>query len=253
MIKQSSHSNAKDFIANRSVKHPAKRRGRLFQQGGTLLGLIVGLIIGLSIAVVVAVTIKSTPLPFVNKLGKPDKPGDSSGQIGDPNKPLYGNNAAAKEAAKPFVKKAEEERAAKEAQAAGEAGKPELPATAKLDAKPEIKPDAGAPVIDKSAPPKLSADKLQASIDKSAKPDNAEEKFIYYLQAGAFLEQADAENTKAKLALLGVSANIAERKSENGTLYRVRIGPFSQMEAMSRMRSKLSDNGVDVAVVRMPK
>ena len=47
--------------------------------------------------------------------------------------------------------------------------------------------------------------------------------------------------------------SIAERKSELGTLYRVRVGPFSEIEAMNRARLRLSDNGVDAAVVKVPK
>ena len=66
-------------------------------------------------------------------------------------------------------------------------------------------------------------------------------------------EQADAENIKAKLALLGFEARVTERLSDSGTLYRVRVGPFGQIETMNRTREKLSDNGVDVAVVRSPK
>jgi len=33
----------------------------------------------------------------------------------------------------------------------------------------------------------------------------------------------------------------------------VRIGPFNQVDAMNRARTKLSDNGIDVAVVRNSK
>jgi len=36
-------------------------------------------------------------------------------------------------------------------------------------------------------------------------------------------------------------------------LHRVRMGPFNQVEAMNRVRSKLSENGIDVAVVRNQK
>ena len=52
---------------------------------------------------------------------------------------------------------------------------------------------------------------------------------------------------------MGVAASIAERKSELGNLYRVRVGPFADVEGMNRARARLSDNGVDVAVVRVPK
>jgi cell division protein FtsN len=205
-------------------------------RGGTLLGLIIGLIIGLAIAVGVAMTIKNTPLPFTNKLGKQDKPAEPvAGQAADPNKPLYGNREAAKEAAKDFAKKMEEGKAAEVQADAKKEGtnKPDSTQTAKVDGKP--------PVIDKSTP------------EKAQKADAGDEKWTYYLQAGAFLEQADAENAKAKLALMGFAASIAERQSDNGILYRVRIGPFGQLETMNRVRTKLSDNGVDVAVVRVPK
>ncbi|MDB5797487.1 MAG: hypothetical protein JWP36_1389 [Paucimonas sp.] len=232
------------------------------QGGGTLLGLIMGLVIGLSIAVVVAITIKNTPLPFTNKLGRPEKAPDAASAVADPNRTLRGNKDAAREAARQSAKPAEEKpaEAASEAKEAARAAAKE-PAADKESAKESAKEAAKgatreapkaiakggenkAPVVDKSI-----------TIDGRSKEPGAaaDEKFTYYLQAGAFLEQADAENTKAKLALMGVGAGIAERKSDNGTLYRVRIGPFAQLEAMNRVRSKLTDNGVDVAVVRVPK
>lgn len=221
------------------------------QAGGTLLGLIVGLIIGLSIAVVVAIMIKNTPLPFTNKVSRPEKGPEASGPVADPNKALYGNREPAREAARQFAKPAEEAKPAEGGAAPATSPDPirdiananATPATNAKLAKPA---EGRAPVVDKSAP----AEGKLAKLDPAPATD---EKFTYYLQAGAFLEQADAENTKARLALMGVGANIAERKSDNGTLYRVRIGPFAQFEAMNRVRGKLSENGVDVAVVRVPK
>jgi cell division protein FtsN len=205
------------------------------QAGSTLLGVIVGLVIGLLVAVIVAMMIKNTSLPFANRQGKQDKPAEA-GQLTDPNKPLYGSKSPLKDTVKDLVKKAEEEKSAIALPPEVKTFDPRL--NAKLDSKP--------PIADKPIAEKPAADKTQKS-------DNGEEKFTYYLQAGAFLEQGDAENTKAKLALMGFSANIVERPSENGILYRVRMGPFSQLETMNRTRGRLTDNGVDVAVVRVPK
>lgn len=208
------------------------------QTGGTLLGLIIGLIIGLGIAVAVAITIKNTPLPFVDKMGKSDR--TPAGKMADPNKPLYGNREAAKAASKQFTNKAEApaDDVSDKGDAIAEAVKnSEAKIPVKLDAKP-VQPKARAE--EKSNGGKTAAAK-------------SEEKYTYFLQAGAFLEQMDADNTKAKLALLGFSANIEEKQSDNGTLYRVRIGPFGEQQVMNRMRGKLSDNGVDAAVVRVPK
>lgn len=217
------------------------------QAGGTLLGLILGLIIGLSIAVVVAIMIKNTSLPFTNKVGRPEKgPEAASSPVVDPNKGLHGNKEPAREASRQFAKPAEADKPADPAAAAKEAAKDAGKDTPKDTARSDKAAEGRAPVVDKSAP----ADRL-AKVDPA--PAAGDEKFTYYLQAGAFLEQADAENTKARLALMGVAASIAERKGDNGTLYRVRIGPFAQLEAMNRVRGKLTDNGVDVAVVRVPK
>lgn len=210
------------------------------QAGGTFLGIIIGLIIGLGIAVGVAVTINKTPIPFVDRGFKPNKDPEA-GQMPDLNKSLYGNREPAKQAAREFQK---DEPAASAEPAAGQAATaPAAPATAPAAAATPAA-SAKAPAADQAKP-----------ADAAAAKDGAagEEKWTYYLQAGAFREQGDAENAKAKLALLGVESSISERSADTGTLYRVRVGPFAQVDAMNRIRSKLSENGVDVAVVRIQK
>lgn len=204
------------------------------QAGGTFLGIIIGLIIGLGIAVGVAVTINKTPIPFVDRGFKPNKDPEA-GQMPDLNKSLYGNREAAKQAAREFQK--DEPAVSAEPAAAAPAAAPATPVATSAPAK--------APAADKAKPAEGAAAAKEAAA--------GEEKWSYYLQAGAFREQADAENAKAKLALLGVESNISERSADTGTLYRVRVGPFSQVDAMNRIRSKLSENGVDVAVVRIQK
>lgn len=223
---------------------------KLQQHGSTLLGVIIGLIVGLAIAVVVALVITKGSSPFVNKVGKVDKASESAtGQIGDPNKPLYSKQEAAKEAAKEFVKEAPATPAATETRS--ETAATEKPATVKPDTPPATKPASDT----RASEDKL--DKLVAQVekngDKQPKTEAVEEKWTYYLQAGAFREQVDAENTRAKLALLGYEANIVERNSDNGVLYRVRLGPYTQIEAMNKVRNKLSENGIDVAVARNQK
>ncbi len=214
---------------------------RIKQAGGTFLGIIIGLIIGLTIAVVVALMITKTPVPFINRTAKEKTPEPTANQMADPNKALYGNKDAAKEAAKEFAK---EEPAAGQA-AAQQPSQSAQPAAQTTDSKAVVKSDTKAPVVDKS-----TTDKPKDAV---AKADSLEDKFNFYLQVGAFRDQADAESTKAKLALQGFEAQVSERPSENGVLYRVRVGPFGQIEAMNKVRSKMSDSGVDVAVVRIPK
>ncbi|GAC1335773.1 MAG: hypothetical protein NVSMB28_33090 [Collimonas sp.] len=230
------------------------------QAGGTLLGLIFGLIIGLAIAVVVAIMITKTPTPFTNKTTKTDKtpevataPAAStsaapSNALPDPNKSLYGNKDAAKEAAKAFAPQAPAP-----ALSADGTPPPSSAAEKKLDALVAKAQDSkSAPVVDKSTADKtrkVAGDIAEAKTKAAAGDDN----WIYFLQVGAFREQTEAESAKARLALMGFEARISERQADTGSLYRVRIGPFNQLETMNRIRGKLSDNGVNAAVVRAAK
>lgn len=195
------------------------------QHGGTILGIIIGLVIGLGIALAVAVVITKTPMPFTNKLARPEKAAEpTAGQRADPNQPLYGNRSAARDAAKDLARP------------------PVLSAPVNTAAPPT---DNKAPVVELS--PNAGKPK------KADAADGAEDKWSYMLQAGAFRGQSDAESLRAKLALIGVEAKVSERQSENGVLYRVRVGPFNQLDAMNRIRTKMSDNGVDAAVVRIAR
>ena len=210
------------------------------QAGGTVLGVIIGLVVGLGIAIVVAVMITKSSLPFTNKQAQPERAGAGTTQVTDPNKPLYGNKEPAREAAKNFTPKPPENAVSADAKAplVVEKSTPEKPRSGE-----RVSPNGDTHAIDK--PAAKAADKVAV-----VKTDGADEKWIYFLQAGAFREPSDAESAKAKLALMGFEANISERPSDSGPLYRVRVGPFNQLEIMTRARTKLSDNGVDVAVVR---
>jgi cell division protein FtsN len=213
------------------------------QHGGTILGIIIGLVIGLGIALGVAMMITKTPVPFTDKFGKTaGRQADQTGGVmADPNKPLYGNKAAAREAAKSLVKESESDQA------------PPPPNTVVQQPEPKVaKAEAKVPVAEQSTAEKKPDVKIvDARVEP--KPEASDDKWNYYLQAGAFREQNDAEAMRAKLALMGVEAKVSERQSENGTLYRVRIGPFNQLDPMNKVRGKLSDNGVDAAVVRLSK
>jgi cell division protein FtsN len=219
------------------------------QQGNTFIGIVIGLVIGLSIAVVVALMITKGSTPFTDK-GHPGKATEpTAGQVADPNKPMYGNKDAAREAAKDL---------AKDQQPAA----PAAPATPAPAAPPQHAADQLQAMVDKiqAAPAKPAATPNAANVTpqpaaKSAAAADAggDDKFIYYLQAGAFREVADAENARAKLALLGFEANISDRTTDTGVLHRVRVGPYNQVEAMNKARAKLSESGVDVAVVRNQK
>lgn len=223
------------------------------QQGNTLLGIIIGLVIGLGIAVVVALVITKGASPFTDKSGKAGKSAEpTAGQIADPNKPMYGNKEAAKEAARDFSKEPREIAAPTQpaAPAPAPAQQPKAPPPDALQELIGTLKDKPAPKTPAAAAP---APQAKADVKAEAKADAASDKWIYYLQAGAFHDMSDAESTRGKLALLGFEAAISDRSTDAGVLHRVRIGPFNQLEAMNRARTKLSENGIDVAVVRNQK
>jgi len=203
------------------------------QRGSTLTGVIIGLIVGLGIAVAVALVITKGASPFTDRSNKMGRPADlEPSQASDPNKPLYGNRAPVPQApAQPNV-----------------APRPATPAAAPADADP-----LGAAIAGMQEPRPAPTSAPAAPVNTAAPIPGAAavtDGYIYYLQAGAFREMSDAENTRAKLALLGFEAAITDRSTDSGVLHRVRVGPYSQVEAVNKARAKLLDSGIDVAIVR---
>jgi cell division protein FtsN len=231
------------------------------QRGNTLTGFIIGLIIGLGIAVAVALTITKGATPFTDKSGKLGRPADPApGDAADPNKPLYGNREAARAANRALAAKEE-----KAAQAPVVRPAPPKPAPA-ADPDPlgkviaSLKEPADRQGLSTTPPPARTVPAAAAPTAAPAAapaavaaPASGEDRFTYYLQAGAFRDMSDAESTRAKLALLGFEAAISDRNSDSGVLHRVRVGPYAQVEAMNKARAKLLDSGVDVAIVRNQK
>ena len=74
----------------------------------------------------------------------------------------------------------------------------------------------------------------------------------YYLQAGAFQDAAQADNLKATLAMLGVEAAIRSEAGNADTpaLHRVRVGPFTAMDAVNHTRALLQQNQIPTVLVR---
>jgi cell division protein FtsN len=184
------------------------------QRGGTLLGLFLGLVIGVLIAFGVVWYLNKTPLPFLDKLSRPEKPEVKPGAAAQAPQPLPG---------KPGDKVGEKPRF--EFYKILPSGQEAAPAAA--DAKPP--PNAVPAAADAPLPPVETL----------------------YLQAGAFQKPADADNLKAKLALMGLEASVQEVNiPDKGLMHRVRVGPFVKPEEMNRVRTQLSQNGIQASVVK---
>ncbi len=212
------------------------------QQGGTVLGIIIGLVIGLGIALAVALVITKTPMPFTSRLARPEKASAPPARLSDPNKPLYGNKTPASDPIQELLQ--QREHAAD--------GAPSAPPVIELSNRPE-RPK---PMIAKTAPaaaPVTTGTARTAAAGTAAAAPAADGKWTYYLQMGAFRNKAEAANLRGKLALIGVDAELSERQSESGPLFRVRTGPFANREIMDQVRGKLSQNNFDAAVVRVAR
>ena len=73
----------------------------------------------------------------------------------------------------------------------------------------------------------------------------------YILQVGSFRNAADAEQMKARLALLGSIASVQTVTVNGQTWHRVRIGPFKGARMADEKRRMLSDNQIDTLVMKV--
>ena len=90
-----------------------------------------------------------------------------------------------------------------------------------------------------------------AAAPKSTKP--GAEAFIYFVQAGAYTRPEDAEQQRAKVGLMGMSAKVSEREQSGHTMYRVRLGPFDRKDDADAAQQRLAGNGVEAALVRVER
>jgi cell division protein FtsN len=196
--------------------------------GGILLGLFLGLVVGVLVAFGIVWYLNKAPLPFLDKTG----------------------SAAARDSAKAAHAIAGNDPAVP-AQPIALAGKP----GDKVSEKPrfdfygilEGKSSTGG---GNAAPAPTAAPTAQTPPDPStAKATKSAETF--FLQAGAFQKADDADNLKAKLAMLGVEANVQVANiPDKGKMHRVRIGPLASADEMNQVRTQLSQGGVQASVVK---
>ena len=73
----------------------------------------------------------------------------------------------------------------------------------------------------------------------------------YILQVGSFRNSADAEQMKARLALLGSIATVQTVTVNEQTWHRVRIGPFEGAREADEKRRMLSDSQIDTLVMKV--
>ncbi len=91
---------------------------------------------------------------------------------------------------------------------------------------------------------------VAAEKPSANKPSKASDGAVY-IQVGAFQNPAEADNMKARLALMGLEAGVQPvNVPDKGTLHRVRLGPYAKADDASAVRDKLTKAGIPVAVVK---
>jgi|SRR5436853_3696001 len=112
-----------------------------------------------------------------------------------------------------------------------------------------VPPPATAPGAEDKPPAAAAA--APAPTPAPAAPDNSGR---LMLQTGAFKSAEDADAMRARLALLGLDARVYQVTLDGGAtvLYRVRIGPYRELDDLSGIRRTLSENGIEAQVVHTP-
>ncbi|MDP2879723.1 MAG: SPOR domain-containing protein [Sulfuricella sp.] len=91
----------------------------------------------------------------------------------------------------------------------------------------------------------------EQEIKQATKQEGAA-KDSYFLQVGSFQAATEADNMKARLALLGLEAVIQTADiPDKGVWHRVRIGPFANIEDMNRSRTLLAQNDIPSSLVKV--
>ncbi|MCY1422662.1 Cell division protein FtsN [compost metagenome] len=72
----------------------------------------------------------------------------------------------------------------------------------------------------------------------------------YFLQAGSFRKQADAERVRAQISMLGQSARVESGTVREETWYRVMVGPYGDRNKVSQAQKQLSSNGFNNVLVQ---
>ncbi len=208
------------------MRLPASAARRSSQRGGFIVGLIVGLLAGLAVALGVALYVTKVPVPFINKVPQRNAEQDAAqaekDRNWDPNAALTGKSTT---------------------KAAGAASGVAMPGTTDRSTAARGAQTPGVPIPGATATDSTAA----ASAVAAVLP------VTYYVQAGAYARSDDAEQQRANLGLLGLSAKVTEREQAGRTVYRVRVGPFERKEEADTAKERLTGAGVDAALVRVQR
>lgn len=214
------------------------------QLGGTFAGLLIGVVLGLAIAIGVAMSVSKLPIPFIKQDANTrpttlDAAEAERNRTWNPNSTLSGARGPA----------APSDNAVTPVTVPGN-GKPQ-------PNQPPATSSGGDPLGDLAArlsqqgntAPVPSANTNTAAVSGAPSADN----YQYFVQAGAFRSQGDADTQRARLAMLGWDAGVSQREQQGQAVFRVRVGPFNRSQDASNLKQQLDAQGIDSAIVRQAR
>jgi cell division protein FtsN len=195
------------------ISRSMTQKPRKREAGNFLAGMGVGVLVGLAVSLGIAFYLNRTPIPFTT--AKP--------------KQAEKNGATAKP---PAI-----------------AGLPQSAPPAPIAAaeKPKfdfyrILPGSEEPVTEKEIRERM---RTKGGQQESAKD-------VYFIQAGSFQNPAEADNQKARLAILGFESSVEPANlPDKGTWYRVRMGPYAKLDEINKVRQALAQNGIDASLIKV--
>jgi len=216
---------------------PARGRPRATRRsgfGGTLVGLFVGIALGVGLAAAVAF--------FVMRSGNPYQPTVTSNAREPGKEPMRAGKAESAATDKPrfdFYK------------ILPGTDEPKAPARAAERPPPDKAAAERTPAPDKSVArvedrPAASPDKAAEPVPRAPRPTER-----YWLQAGSFSSESDAEHVKAQLAMSGVEAAVQPATlPDRSVRFRVRLGPYDNVDEVTRVKGDLAKRGIDATVIK---
>jgi cell division protein FtsN len=207
------------------------------QRGGFVLGLIVGLLLGLALALGVALYITKVPVPFIDKV--PQRTAEQDSIEAERNK-NWNPNAPLAEKVMP-VPAASAPAADASGAAAPTSASASAPATATVAPTPSVAPPVATPARPAPNP---------AAILSGAP---AAQPFVYYVQVGAFTRAEEAEQQRARMAMIGYSTKVTRQSQSGRDVYRVRMGPYETRDEAESTQARLQDVNIDARLVRVDR
>jgi cell division protein FtsN len=116
---------------------------------------------------------------------------------------------------------------------------------------PAAPPPKPPPERQKQSPQPPKPEPQQATKTEKQKAKPAADGSSYLVQVASFRQASDAERLKAKLALLGVQANVQQVTVNGKAYHRVRTGPYQGKQEVNKTRSLLSSNGLDSIAIKL--